>query len=207
MCTNCVKNGLGGRLRGNTIRGNRPERFWEGNLPLRGSLKGALRGLSPSPQKESGKRSLAKKWRKKWQKHQKKWPKSDRKRPENEKKWSNSFCRTPFAPPCHFALELRVMLPLIMLPLNTPTICSSKECLSLPVVWQLSISKEDIPAADRHDLCRGPCETDWCLAAKIALDCLEAIFDSQLPSPKLSPKMPPKLSLPHKRGLFILFQN
>ena len=27
------------------------------------------------------------------------------------------------------------------------------------------------------------------------------------PRPKLSPKMPPKLSLPHKRGLFILFQN
>ena len=31
-------------LRGNTIRGNRPERFWEGNLPLRGSLRGPLRG-------------------------------------------------------------------------------------------------------------------------------------------------------------------
>ena len=35
---------LGERLRGNTIRGNRPERFWEGNLPLRGSLRGSLRG-------------------------------------------------------------------------------------------------------------------------------------------------------------------
>ena len=32
-------------LRGNTIRGNRPERFWEGNLPLRGSLGGPLRGM------------------------------------------------------------------------------------------------------------------------------------------------------------------
>ena len=42
---------------------------------------------------------------------------------------------------------------------------------------------------------------------KLSPHCLEAIFDSQLPSPKLSPKMPPKLSLPHKRGLFILFQN
>ena len=36
---------MGGVLRGNTIRGNRPERFWEGNLPLRGSLRGPLRGM------------------------------------------------------------------------------------------------------------------------------------------------------------------
>ena len=36
---------IGGVLRGNTIRGNRPERFWEGNLPLRGSLRGPLRGM------------------------------------------------------------------------------------------------------------------------------------------------------------------
>ena len=42
---------------------------------------------------------------------------------------------------------------------------------------------------------------------KLSPHCLAAIFNSQLPSPKLSPKMPPKLSLPHKRGLFILFQN
>ena len=42
---------------------------------------------------------------------------------------------------------------------------------------------------------------------KLSPHCLEAIFDSQLPSPKLSPKMPPKLSLPHKGGLFILFEN
>ena len=41
---------------------------------------------------------------------------------------------------------------------------------------------------------------------KLSPHCLEAIFDLQLPSPKLSPKMPPKLSLPHKKGLFILFQ-
>ena len=32
------------------------------------------------------------------------------------------------------------------------------------------------------------------------------IFDSQLPSPKLSHRMPPKLSLPHKRGLFSSFK-
>ena len=37
--------------------------------------------------------------------------------------------------------------------------------------------------------------------------CLEAIFDSQLPSPKLSPKMPPKLSVPTREGFFFLFQN
>ena len=38
--------------------------------------------------------------------------------------------------------------------------------------------------------------------------CLAAIFDSQLPSPKLSLKMPPKLRLPHnRRGQFFLFQN
>ena len=33
---------LGGVLRGNTIRG---KRAWEGNLPLRGSLRGPLRGM------------------------------------------------------------------------------------------------------------------------------------------------------------------
>ena len=42
---------------------------------------------------------------------------------------------------------------------------------------------------------------------KLSPHCLETIFDSQLPSPKSSPKMPPKLSLPHRRGHFFLFQN
>ena len=42
---------------------------------------------------------------------------------------------------------------------------------------------------------------------KLTPHCLAAIFDSQLPSPKLSLKMPPKLPLPHKRGLFFFFQN
>ena len=37
---------------------------------------------------------------------------------------------------------------------------------------------------------------------KLSPHCLETIFVSQLPSPKLSPKMPPKLSLAHKRGFF-----
>ena len=36
--------------------------------------------------------------------------------------------------------------------------------------------------------------------------CLETIFESQLPSPKLSPEMPPKLSLAHKRGNFFSFK-
>ena len=42
---------------------------------------------------------------------------------------------------------------------------------------------------------------------KLTPHCLAAIFDSQLPSPKLSLKMLPKLPLPHNRGHFFLFQN
>ena len=42
---------------------------------------------------------------------------------------------------------------------------------------------------------------------KLSPHCLETSFDSQLPSPKSSPKMPPKLFLPHRRGHFFLFQN
>ena len=42
---------------------------------------------------------------------------------------------------------------------------------------------------------------------KLTPHCLAAIFDSQLPSPKLSHKMPPKLPLPHNRGHFFLFQS
>ena len=42
---------------------------------------------------------------------------------------------------------------------------------------------------------------------KLSPHCLVTIFDSQLPSPKLSPKVPPKMSLAHKRGLFSLSQN
>ena len=54
---------------------------------------------------------------------------------------------------------------------------------------------------------RGPCETSRCLAANIDSHCLAAIFASQLPSPKLSLKMPPKLPLPHKRGHFSSFKT
>ena len=42
---------------------------------------------------------------------------------------------------------------------------------------------------------------------KLTPHCLAAIFDSQLPSPKLSLKVPPKLPLPHNRGHFFLFRN
>ena len=42
---------------------------------------------------------------------------------------------------------------------------------------------------------------------KLSPHCLETMFDSQLPSPKSSPKMPPKLSLPHRRWHFFFFQN
>ena len=42
---------------------------------------------------------------------------------------------------------------------------------------------------------------------KLTPHCLAAIFDSQLPSPKLSLKMPPELPLPHNRGHLFLFQN
>ena len=37
--------------------------------------------------------------------------------------------------------------------------------------------------------------------------CLETIFDSQLPSPKLSPKMPRKLSLPTQERIFPSFKT
>ena len=42
---------------------------------------------------------------------------------------------------------------------------------------------------------------------KLTPYCLAAVFDSQLPSPKLSLKVPPKLPLPHKKGHFLLSQN
>ena len=41
---------------------------------------------------------------------------------------------------------------------------------------------------------------------KLSPHCLQTIFDAQLPSPKLSPEMLPKLSLPLKRRLFFLSQ-
>ena len=51
---------------------------------------------------------------------------------------------------------------------------------------------------------RGPCETSWCLAwSLLSPRHLGAIFDSQLPSRKLSPKVSPELSLSCTReGIF-----
>ena len=41
---------------------------------------------------------------------------------------------------------------------------------------------------------------------KLTPHCLATIFDSQLPSPTLSLKMPPKMSPAHKRGFFFSFK-
>ena len=42
---------------------------------------------------------------------------------------------------------------------------------------------------------------------KLTPHCLAAIFDSQLPSPKLSLKMPPKIASPPQERVFFLFQK
>ena len=59
---------------------------------------------------------------------------------------------------------------------------------------------------DVHDP-EGPARHLDASRQKLTPHCLAAIFDSQLPSPKLSPKMPRKLPLPHNGGHFFLFQN
>ena len=46
----------------------------------------------------------------------------------------------------------------------------------------------------------------WCPRQKLSPHCLEAIFDSQLPSPKLSPKMPPKRLSPTREGFLSSFK-
>ena len=63
------------------------------------------------------------------------------------------------------------------------------------------------PPTHTHTHPEGPARHLDVSGQKLSPHCLETIFDSQLPSPKLSPKMPPKLSLPHRRGHFFLFQN
>ena len=55
---------------------------------------------------------------------------------------------------------------------------------------------------DFEGIPRGPARHLDVPGQKLSPHCLETIFDSQLPSPKSSPKMPPKLSLPHRRGHF-----
>ena len=85
------------RLRGNTIRGNRPERFWEGNLPLRGSLRGRVsevfRGLQRFLEVVRGFQRFAEVFQ----------------RPSQRPSQSAIFLS-----------ELRVVLHLIVLPLKTP---------------------------------------------------------------------------------------
>ena len=89
---------LVGVSRGNTIRGNRTERFWEGNLPLRGSLRGSLRG--------EGFRGFQRFWEVfRW-----------------FERFSEGFQRPSQRPSqsAIFLSELGVVLPLIVLPLKTP---------------------------------------------------------------------------------------
>ena len=59
----------------------------------------------------------------------------------------------------------------------------------------------------RETLPEGPARHLDVSGQKLSPHCLETIFDSQFPSPRSSPKMPPKLSLPDTRGHSFLFQN
>ena len=63
---------------------------------------------------------------------------------------------------------------------------------------------ENVPSRIRNP--EGPARHLDVSRQKLSPHCLETIFDSQLPSPKLSPEMPPKLSLAHKRGHFSPFK-
>ena len=56
------------------------------------------------------------------------------------------------------------------------------------------------PPFCRHQIPEGPARRLDASRQKLTPYCLAAIFDSQLPSPELSLKMPPRLPLPHKRG-------
>ena len=92
-----------GVSRGNRIRGNKTERFWEGNLPLRGSLRGSLRGRVSEVFRgferfSEGLRGF--------------------------QRFSEVFQRPSQRPSqsAIFLSELRVVLPLIVLPLKTPAI-------------------------------------------------------------------------------------
>ena len=85
-------------------------------------------------------------------------------------------------------------------PVRCPVSAShfSKKVASLPVISAVPL---------RNPLPEGPARHLDVSRQKLSPQCLETILDSQLSSPKLSPKMPPKLSLTHKRGHFVLFQN
>ena len=75
------------------------------------------------------------------------------------------------------------------------------------LVWQgvlrdLSTDEQVLNPMYTPPLPEGPARHLDVSQQKVTPHCLATIFDSQLPSPKLSPKMPPKLSLAHKRGHF-----
>ena len=66
-------------------------------------------------------------------------------------------------------------------------------CLS--IIWK---RKQKIRSPHFH---LSSCLCGWCLGQKLSPHSLATIFDSKLPSPELSRKTPPKLSLAYKRGL------
>ena len=62
----------------------------------------------------------------------------------------------------------------------------------------------NIPAKTYHP--EGPARHLDASRQTLTPHCLAAMFDSQLPSPKLSLKLPPNLPLPHKRGFVSSFK-
>ena len=96
---------------GNTIGGNRTERFWEGNLPLRGSLRGSLRGRVSEVF-----RGFQRGFERVFRGFQRFW--------EVFRGFSKDLSQRP-SQSAIFLSELRVVLPLIVLPLKTPAILVS----------------------------------------------------------------------------------
>ena len=78
----------------------------------------------------------------------------------------------------------------------------------LCVFWPYAAEMLKGPCVTRRPFPEGPARHLDASRQKVTPHCLAAIFDSQfnLPSPKLSLKMPPKLPLPHNTGHFFLFQ-
>ena len=122
-----------GVSRGNAIRGNRTERFWEGNLPLRGSLRGSLRGRVSEGFRgfqrflevlRGFERSLE-------------VFRGFQRFSEVFRGFSKTLSET--LSECHFLSELRVVLPLIVLPLKTPA--SGESFLTSPhLLLMISLS-------------------------------------------------------------------
>ena len=87
--------------------------------------------------------------------------------------------------------------------------CTKKWCRDFQQAADSLVTQdcEDIQGALSATSPEGPARHLDVSGQKLSPHCLETIFDSQLPSPKSSPKMPPKLSLPHTKGHFFFFQN